>query len=310
MKKFLFKVLLAGVLVFALLVLLLRLIPQDRDAYLMAYNKKCLLLDSVPSPRIIFVGGSNLCFGLDSKRIEDSLHINVINYGLHAGIGLKFMTDDVERYVGEGDIIVFAPEYEQFYTCMYGEAATIAPLMACNNWKKYGLLDNKQILQVLIGIPDAIRMNIQGLFPKKEEAYSLSGINRYGDECKHWRLPDRPLSLDKPIKESLDKDFGHYFIEKVESMEKRNRVVIIPPVIRATTYKMIEPQALLLSRFLTEKGHPFLVPTEHHVLPDTCAYDTKYHMNKSGVDKFTSLVLEELKDFLNTRLQSEEAIQN
>ena len=65
---------------------------MEQDGYLQAYNKKCQLLEDTPSPRIIFVGGSNLAFGLDSQRIKDSLNINVINYGLHAGIGLKYMT--------------------------------------------------------------------------------------------------------------------------------------------------------------------------------------------------------------------------
>lgn len=64
---------------------------MEQDGYLQAYNKKCQLLEDTPSPRIIFVGGSNLAFGLDSQRIKDSLNINVINYGLHAGIGLKYM---------------------------------------------------------------------------------------------------------------------------------------------------------------------------------------------------------------------------
>lgn len=68
---------------------------MEQDGYLQAYNKKCQLLEDTPSPRIIFVGGSNLAFGLDSQRIKDSLNINVINYGLHAGIGLKYMIDDI-----------------------------------------------------------------------------------------------------------------------------------------------------------------------------------------------------------------------
>lgn len=279
-----------------LLTLLLVLTPRDENNYLMAYNKKCRLLDSVPSPRIIFVGGSNLCFGLDSKRIEDSLRMHVINYGLHAGIGLKFMVDDVAEYATGGDRVVFAPEYGHFYQIMYGEAETLAPLMAYSDWKKCRLLNAVQIGQVLKGLPDVIRMNIHGLLPKKEATYSLDGINDYGDESKHWTLPNKPIPPDKPIKEDLDEEFGRYFIGKVEEMEKRGvRVVIIPPVIRASSYEAMKPQILTLSDFLAATGHPFFVPPERHVLPDSCAYDTKYHMNKGGVDRFTSLVIGELR---------------
>lgn len=79
MKTFLFRVLLLGVLSGVLSGVVMKLIPV-KDSYLLAYNKKCELLEKTESPRIIFVGGSNLCFGLDSKRIADSLHVNVVNY--------------------------------------------------------------------------------------------------------------------------------------------------------------------------------------------------------------------------------------
>lgn len=108
MKKFINNILLiAGILI--TLILAITMLPMEQDGYLQAYNKKCQLLEDTPSPRIIFVGGSNLAFGLDSQRIKDSLNINVINYGLHAGIGLKYMIDDISTYARKGDIIVFAP---------------------------------------------------------------------------------------------------------------------------------------------------------------------------------------------------------
>ena len=80
MKKFINNILLiAGILI--TLILAITMLPMEQDGYLQAYNKKCQLLEDTPSPRIIFVGGSNLAFGLDSQRIKDSLNINVINYG-------------------------------------------------------------------------------------------------------------------------------------------------------------------------------------------------------------------------------------
>lgn len=143
MKKFINNILLiAGILI--TLILAITMLPMEQDGYLQAYNKKCQLLEDTPSPRIIFVGGSNLAFGLDSQRIKDSLNINVINYGLHAGIGLKYMIDDISTYARKGDIIVFAPEYEHFYTIAYGESVTLTPLMAVTHWEKINLLDIRQ----------------------------------------------------------------------------------------------------------------------------------------------------------------------
>ena len=152
MKKFINNILLiAGILI--TLILAITMLPMEQDGYLQAYNKKCQLLEDTPSPRIIFVGGSNLAFGLDSQRIKDSLNINVINYGLHAGIGLKYMIDDISTYATKGDIIVFAPEYEHFYTIAYGESVTVTPLLAVTHCEKINLLDIRQWTILIAGIP-------------------------------------------------------------------------------------------------------------------------------------------------------------
>ena len=84
-------------------------------SYLFAGKQKDFLLATVESPRIIFIGGSNLAFGTNSQMIKDSLGLNPVNTGLHASLGLKYMLDNTYRYIKKGDIVVVAPEYEHFY---------------------------------------------------------------------------------------------------------------------------------------------------------------------------------------------------
>ena len=55
---------------------------QRDDSYLAAILEKDRLIRNTPSPKIILVGGSNLAFGIDSKAIEDSLGLHVVNMGL------------------------------------------------------------------------------------------------------------------------------------------------------------------------------------------------------------------------------------
>ena len=76
----------------------------------------------------------------------------MINYGLHAGIGLKYMIDDISTYARKGDIIVFAPEYEHFYTIAYGESVTSRPLWQLHIGKKINL-DIRQWTILIAGIP-------------------------------------------------------------------------------------------------------------------------------------------------------------
>ena len=75
MKRFLRRFALLLLLFVTLHLVLVFVIPADRNQYLNAYNRKQQLLDEVPSPRIIFMGGSNTAFGLDSQMVMDSLKL-------------------------------------------------------------------------------------------------------------------------------------------------------------------------------------------------------------------------------------------
>ena len=298
MRTFIIKTLILGGTIIALLLSIVVFVPIQPNDYLQAYNLKCKLLEETESPRVIFVGGSNLAFGLDSQRIKDSLDINVVNYGLHAGIGLKFMLDDVATYVQEGDILVIAPEYGHFYTIQYGESATIAPIQAIAGWKKLHLLNFTQLKNVVLGLPRIIEY----IFPKNynERSYVLSGFNEYGDEVKHWNLESITIAEPGISNRTFDLSFGEYFVQKIKTLEneKQCKVLIVPPVCRESAFKAMTNEWKKVVSFLENKGCPFLVSPEHHALPDEYAYDTDYHMNYEGVKIYTSSMIDILRPFI------------
>lgn len=295
MKSFIIKTLLCGGILVSLVLAVVLWFPIRPNDYLQAYKLKTRLLEETTSPRIIFVGGSNLAFGLDSQRIKDSLRVNVVNYGLHAGIGMKFMLDDVETYTRKGDVIVIAPEYSHFYTIQYGEAETIAPIQKICGWKKLSLLNLKQLMNVIVGFPRIMEY----IRPRNydERSYALSGFNQYGDEVKHWKLESIAISKPGPINASLDVSFGKYFIEKIEALEREKEctVYIVPPVCMGSAFKAMEKSVREVADFLKKNGHPFLVSPDSHALPDEYAFDTSYHMSYEGVKRYTSSMIEILK---------------
>ena len=297
MKSFINKILFLGICVLVILVLLIYIVPTHQDSYLSAYKQKCELLKETPSPRIIFIGGSNLAFGLNSQRIKDSLHVNVINYGLHAGIGLKYMIDDITSYGQKGDVLVFAPEYHQFYNTMYGVPMILTEMMANTNCEKLNLLNSVQSLNVLKGIPSYLGGNLspQIITPR---TYLASGFNSYGDEVKHWKLESIPIQKSSKIKEKFNESFGEYFIEKVKKLQTQCDVLIIPPVCRKSAFDVYEPNANEIACFLKKKGCPFIIDPSDCALPDNCAYDSDFHMNKKGVELYTSLIIKTLNPYM------------
>src|SRR5687767_11217515 len=72
------------------------------------------LLRTQASPRLIFVGGSSMAFGVNSAQIAAACGRRPVNMGLHAALGLKFMLNEVAPHIRSNDWIIVAPEYQQF----------------------------------------------------------------------------------------------------------------------------------------------------------------------------------------------------
>ncbi len=97
----------------------------NKTGYLAASVDKHHLLVQQPSPRIVFVGGSNLAFGLDSLAIERSLGYHPINMGLHLALGLDFMLAEIEAFLKPDDVVLISLEYEHFVDLYTEDGGTL-----------------------------------------------------------------------------------------------------------------------------------------------------------------------------------------
>ena len=65
---------------------------------------------SIEGEKIVVIGGSSVAFGLDSALMEKELGRPVVNFGLYAAIGNVAMMELSMDAIGEGDIVILAPE--------------------------------------------------------------------------------------------------------------------------------------------------------------------------------------------------------
>ena len=74
------------------------------------YERVRMLADE---KKLVVISGSSSWYGLVSAKLEDYLNYeyNVINYGTNAGVCMAFYMEAMMKYLGEGDIVVHAPEY-------------------------------------------------------------------------------------------------------------------------------------------------------------------------------------------------------
>jgi hypothetical protein len=307
MKKFVQHILLFTLLVFSVLLSSLFFIP-DRSAQtniLAALNDKHELLAGTREKKIVFVGGSNLSFGLDSKLIAEKLGCKVINMGLHGGLGLKFMMDDSRALINSGDIIVLCPEYENFYTDnFYGEIELVSVLFDVFPEGK-NCINTRQWLHLMKYLPTYSSKKIKNFllspFSSENERtvdiYHRNSFNSYGDACLHWNLPGQAflnsekISSDITVNEnvfSFIKDFGE------QLAGKGIKVVLLPPVIEAASFRNQESIIGSISASLKKHKMPFLSQPETFKFPRQLFFNSYYHLNKKGVDLRTRLVINQL----------------
>lgn len=66
------------------------------------------------SQKVLFVGGSNVLFGIDSKQFSESTGIPSLNFGFAAGMGPELILDLISNHLSSEDLVVMNWEYEHF----------------------------------------------------------------------------------------------------------------------------------------------------------------------------------------------------
>jgi hypothetical protein len=301
MKTFLLKVFLFAFVIIGVSVALMLFPPTPRESSSLLFSQihKDSLLENAASPRIIFIGGSNLSFGLNSRMIQESLGMHPINTGIHANIGLFYMMDHVLPYIISGDVVVVSPEYSQYF----GKEA-------------YG---GEELLRIVLDVtPSDIYLlkpkqwaNIIGYFPKfllskidpdeysgfeTSDIYGIQSFNAYGDVDAHWELergnfspyPEMKESLNESVLDELD-DF------RKELQNKGASLWITFPGFQSASFENNRKQILRVEAELRAKNFPLLGSSERYIMPESLMFNTPYHLVKEGVDYRTRLLIEDIR---------------
>lgn len=317
MRKFILKILALSGIVVLIFFLMLICLPMDKDNYIREYNKKIDIIKKTPSPRLILIGASTLAFGVDSKQISDSLGINVINMGLHAGIGARYYLDDYLHYIRQGDIVIISPSYySDFIEGANGFPETMPDLMIATNWRNVEKLNIWQILQIIKGTPFYCLRSSMNLFkspmkefdPKQknlEFRFIASGFNEYGDEISHWIIPSRnnepnikadEITLsNKNIK--VDKRFLVYLKDIIESYKRKGANVLLMPEI-SSHIKFVEYNPIQIEEMMKKHGMFFFTNPKNLEFHDSCSFDEwgAAHLSRDGVTQASDRIVTLLRN--------------
>lgn len=284
--------------------------PRASGSLLFANIRKDSLLLHTAHPRIIFVGGSNLSFGLNSRMIRDSLLLNPINTAVHGNIGVRYYLENTLQYVQHDDIVIVALEYNHFfrsYDYVSDELLrTIADVCPGN----YPLLSFQQKMDLLLHyVP---KFSLSKFKPteyfgyEEHDIYSVNSFNEYGDVDAHWTLEDRgyqPTELNGTLNMEIFSKLKEF---EYKCIEKGAKVYVTFTSIDEVSFNNSKHHITTIENLLKEHGFNLLGSAERYAFPPEMIFNGDYHLNKKGVDCRTRLFIEDFKN----REKSSETIEN
>jgi hypothetical protein len=284
--------------------------PLDKDHFISANKTKHELLKNTSSPRIILIGGSGVAFGIDSNQLNNAFHLNIINMGLSAGIGLRLILNQTTNYIRKGDIIVIIPEYEFFFNdFMDGNGTILASLISSdptiikyfNSINLYVNLLNNYNRIVLIELMSIISKSInKSVFPI-DKIYQISSFNKYGDLI----IPPGSKAINIDFNSNYCSGiFNHKAItvinEYVAQTKQRGGIIYFSfPAIAHTSFYQSKYEINKLYTILkSELKAPIIDAPQDNIYPDSIFFDTTYHLKAEGKNIRTIKLINNLKRYL------------
>lgn len=273
--------------------------PRASESLLFSAIRKDSLLQHAPSPRIIFIGGSNLSFGINSRQVYDSLKLFPINTGIQASLGLFYMLDHTLPYIKENDIVVLSSEYQQYFGhSAYGGEALLKTIFDLS-LKEITYLSRKQWQNIIPYLP---RYALSKFYPSEYyhyrnlNVYGVSAFNIYGDVYTHRdSLPQqfKPYPTEtRPLNQDLIKRLEQF---KNEVAGKRAQLFITFPGLQFSSYLNSRNQIKKLESVLHRQGFNILGTPEEYLMHDSLLFNTPYHLNRKGIDARTAILIGNLK---------------
>ncbi len=274
---------------------------ENSQEYLLAMQDKHKRAQNIKGTKIILAGGSNLVFGIDSEQIQKELHTPVVNFGLHAQLGLSFILNEVQDIAKPNDIVILSIEHLmptegdpelQKITSYYNPSA-----YSYSSQKKTGWLEkfkkisgNHQML---------FKKTISNFIEKKEpdQVYRRDAFNRFGDGINHLELPSKTLGSRSILKERSYKQIELFNRFYKFALDRGIRVVFTYGAYEQSEYqknkKVLQENHKILKQHLKIE---MIMDIDDFVYPTPYFYDSVYHLNKIGRVEHTKNLIQKIQN--------------
>ncbi len=300
MRPFVIRTLAFIALQAAIFVAVWRACPRRDDHYAAATRDKRIHLATAASPRVVFVGGSSVSFGFDS-RVFAGTDYTPVNMGHNRSLGLSFMLRQAAAGMNKGDVVVVSPEYE----LLWGEpvdAALVTHLEHDPQSAAYVDIRTGQRLcdAGLSWIAGKLRCALHQVSTDPVLLFSRASFDDSGDFVAHRGKPRRggaPLVTQWPEPDAVDIDDAlaelEAFAQTCREVEARCVLAFAP--LRASVYA--DNRALVdgvAERVMAAAVLPVVLTARQARYPDDAFFDAGPHLTESAARNRTQRLAEQL----------------
>lgn len=300
MKLFIIKNIIFLSIITCLVACLIYLTPPaivDKDSFMAILIDKHRIADSIKTPKIILVGGSNLSFGIDSKMLRKGLNLPTANMGLHAGVGLDFMLNQAKNVAKKNDVIFLSVEYfiSKGHYDLLQHTGSIFPktklfyqeslFLEVQEYIKTYQESYKNLVDKYLNKADKKSITKT---PNKINVYSRQAANEDADVVAHLEEPAREIVFSGIWKYKYWDEIATLNAFAKYAKENQIKVFFFFPTCSEKQFLSNKTTLLLLEKSLKENLEiPILNTPEQFVYPNSYFFDTNYHLNKIGRAKRT-----------------------
>ncbi len=305
MRRFIVHALAFAAVQTAILVALWRACPDSPDHYMAATIDKHARLRAAASPRLIFVGGSSVAFGIDSSAFAP-LALEPVNMGLSASLGLPFMLGEVAPELRAGDVVVVAPEPELYWLGSKDDAIWAVLQRRPASLRCLAAAGPRAIAEVpdqaLHFVARKIRCAAHQMTTDSElpGVYRRSSFDAVGDLVAHRGLaPKQEAMLDKPWPAPDTLDFDHaiaalqHFATRCEQVGARC-FITWAPLREAQFVGGAELFAAIEARVRDEVALPMLETPRELTFPNEAFFDRGMHLTGDAAKRRSTRLAERL----------------
>jgi hypothetical protein len=259
------------------------------------------------SPRIVFIGGSSVHWGINAEKAGKALYREGLNFGTFAALGPELILWEARRVLNRGDIAVLAFEYSM-YTQRSLTTDAISYALGCDPTFLASMGPIEYVKTVLASDPARpFHVLWWSLTEDKDNVDVLTSPlarSRHGDPvASSFRKMDernvrervklyQPLTIQVDENNTLERALSSFTAWAQEHGVKV--YVTWPNTIAFDAYKddpdFAEIRALYARQGITMVGEPM-----DSMYSAELFYDTSYHLSGAGIERRTQDLLRVLK---------------